>query len=196
MKKYYRRKLGTCVCQNCDIEFQKPLSEIERNKKLNRSNFCSRRCVGKHNVKNFGDRSIYHYNIAKHSFNREDKYTQFRYHFRSILNRCAAKDIKINITIDDIIDVWNEQKGICEFTGVKLVLSSYSKIKKNPIYAASIDRIDSENGYVKDNIRWVSRAINWMKNNMSDELTWKLCELISENIKKRKSEITELPDCQ
>jgi hypothetical protein len=59
-----------------------------------------------------------------------------------------------------------------------LEISTYSKIKKNPIYSASIDRIDSSLGYVKGNVRWVSRAMNWMKNEMTDEMTWELIRLI------------------
>ena len=59
----------------------------------------------------------------------------------------------------------------------------YSKIEKNPIYTASLDRIDSKKGYIKGNIRWVSRSINWMKNDITDEMVWELCKLISENYK-------------
>lgn len=176
--KKYRK--GVCNCQNCGIQFEKALTEITRNKKLNRPNFCSRSCVGKHNVKNFGDRKN-NYDISKHSGNRSDLYTKFKYHFRSVKKR--FKDVEI--TIEDLEDVWEKQNGFCEFSGVKLTLSSYSKIEKNPIYSASLDRIDSSKGYIIGNIRWVSRSINYMKNNMSDEMVWELCKLIKENLTKK-----------
>ena len=48
----YDRKLGKCSCDNCGIEFEKPISEIKRNQKLGRKNFCSRICVGVNNSKN------------------------------------------------------------------------------------------------------------------------------------------------
>ena len=48
-----KRKMGECTCDNCGIKFEKPLSEINRNNKLGRQNFCSRTCVGKNNIKNF-----------------------------------------------------------------------------------------------------------------------------------------------
>lgn len=180
MKRFYKYKKGLCKCQNCGIEFEKPLTEITRNEKLKRPNFCSRTCVGKNNLKNFGDRRGV-YDISKHSGNRSDLYTKFKYHFRSIKKR--FKDVEI--TIEDLEDVWSNQNGVCEFSGVKLILSSYSKIEKNPIYSASIDRIDSSKGYVKGNIRWVSRSINYMKNSMSDEMVWELCKLIKENLTKK-----------
>ena len=49
---HYNRKTEICICHNCGIKFEKPSSEIKRNEKLNRPNFCSRICVGKNNSKN------------------------------------------------------------------------------------------------------------------------------------------------
>lgn len=171
-------KKGTCTCENCKIEFEKPLTEIKRNQKLNRPNFCSRHCVGKHNVKNFGDRKN-NYDISKHSNNRKNNYTKFKYHFRNILKR----NHEVNVTIEDLQNVWEKQNGICEFTNIKLELSSYTKIEKNPIFSASLDRIDNKKGYVKGNIRWISRSVNYMKNNMTDDMVWELINLLIQNKK-------------
>jgi hypothetical protein len=174
-------KLGTCICKNCEKEFQKPLTEINRNEKLNRPNFCCRSCVGKNNIKNFGDGKN-KYDITKHSNNRFDEYTKFRYHYKNILKR----DYVVEVTIDDLKEQWELQNGICQYSGVKLELSSYSKIKKNPIYSASLDRMDSTKGYVVGNIVWISRAMNWMKNDMTEEMVWEMCELIYQNMQKKK----------
>jgi hypothetical protein len=179
MKKY---KMGSCVCKNCGLEFEKPITEIRRNEKLNRPNFCSRKCVGKNNIKNLKNVKN-KYKISNHSNNRNDLYTKFRYHFRNIQSRNKV----VEITIEDLINRWEYQNGICEFTGVNLILSSYSKVQKNPIYSASLDRIDSDKGYVVGNIRWVSRSINYMKNNMTDDMVWELCTLIKENLEKKGS---------
>jgi len=181
MGKNISRKLGKCVCKNCNIEFEKPLSEIKRNEKFNRPNFCSRTCVGKNNIKNFGEKRST-YDISKHSDNRNDLHTKFKYHYRNI----SKRNQEINVTIDDLKNQWEKQNGICPFTGIILEISSYSKIKKNPIYSASLDRIDSTKGYIKGNIRWVSRAINWMKNDMPDS---QLNELINILIKNKRGPI-------
>lgn len=169
--------MGVTVCGHCGIEFEKPATEITRNKKLNRPNFCSRICVGKNNVKNFGDKKFDLTTLKNKRLG--DEYTNFRYHFRNIKKR----NHHVEITIEDLKEQWEKQNGICGLSGIKLVLSSYSKINKNPIYAASLDRVDSSKGYVKENIRWVSRAINWMKNEMSDEMVNELINLIVENKK-------------
>ena len=42
----------------------------------------------------------------------------------------------------------------------------------------SVDRIDSSKGYIIDNIRWIHKDINVMKNSFSDEYFTYLCKLI------------------
>ncbi len=167
------RKLGVCKCDNCGIEFQKPQSEMTRNQKLSRKNFCSRTCVGKNNTKNFGDKRS-DYDISRHSGNRNDEYTKFRYHFRNI----SSRNKEVSITVQDLKEVWDNQKGICPYLGIKLYLNSYSKIKKDPITSASLDRIDSSKGYIKGNIQWISRSMNYLKNDMSDQKVLEIIELI------------------
>jgi hypothetical protein len=176
-KKKQHYKLGMTFCKNCGVEFEKPLTEIRRNEKLNRPNFCSRSCVGKNNLKNFGEKRV---DLSKLGYKRlGDEYTIYRYHFRNIKKRNQI----IDVSIDDLKEQWELQNGICEFSGVKLILSSHTKIEKNPIYAASLDRIDNSKGYVKGNIRWVSRAMNWMKNTMTDDMVNELINIIIKNKK-------------
>lgn len=172
--------MGKCICKNCGVEFEKPNSEINRNDRLGRPNFCSRTCVGKNNAKNLLNVKE-RYDIAQHSDNRKDGFSKFRYHFRNISSRYKS----VEVTIDDLREQWELQNGICPYTGVELVLSSYSKIKiyKNPIYSASLDRKDSSKGYIKGNIIWISRVANWMKNSMSEEMVNEFIDLLVENRK-------------
>jgi hypothetical protein len=180
----YNRILGTCVCKNCGKEYEKPLSEINRNKKLNRSNFCTRSCVGKFHISNFGDKN---WNLKD---NHRDEYTMFKYYMKSINDRRGSKGLDVNITLEDLKTQWELQNGLCKFSGVELILSTHSKIIKDPIHSASVDRIDSKKGYIKGNIVWVSRSINYMKNEMSDDSVWELCNLICDNINKKRESQT------
>jgi hypothetical protein len=180
LKNFKRRKLKKCICNHCGVEFEKPDSEIKRNLKLNRNNYCSRICTGKHVGKNnFGNKTP----IRRSGYTncRTDEFSKFRYYYRSIRNR--FKDV--DITLEDLKNQWENQNGVCEFSGIKLILSTYKKIIKNSIYAASVDRIDSNKGYVKGNIKWVSVAINYMKNTMTEEMVWELCGHISNNYIKK-----------
>lgn len=178
MKKYkQKRKLVGVKCDGCNVMFNKPESEYKRNLKLNRRNFCTRSCVGKHNNSQLDP---YKGNLSNLiSNNRDDEYTPYKYYMKLVRQRYK----EYNITLVDLHNQWELQKGICPYSGIKLILSTHSKIEKNPIYSASVDRIDSSKGYTKDNIQFTSRAINHMKGQMSHEDTLLLCNLISQKYK-------------
>ena len=79
----------------------------------------------------------------------------------------------------DLKQQWEKQKGKCIYSGIDLELSKHNKIVKNPITSASLDRIDSSKGYIKGNIQFVSRSINYMKGEMNHKETIHLCKLIA-----------------
>ena len=64
------RKMVNIICDCCGTAFKKPLSEFLRNQELGRKNFCSRKCTGNNNYKNFGGKQS-NYDITKHSSNRK-----------------------------------------------------------------------------------------------------------------------------
>ena len=66
---------------------------------------------------------------------------------------------------------------------LKIVEAQSKELVERVRDGEKLDRIDSSIGYTKNNIRWVSRAINWMKNDMSDEMTWELINILVENKK-------------
>ena len=181
LKKYCKnRKLITFKCDCCGKEAQKPLSEYNRNIKLNRKNFCSRECVGKYNdnLSKADPEKVKEtqQNIKLHCANRRDELTPFKYTFRCVKRR--YKDI--DITLEDLKQVWDNQNGICPYTGLKLTLPENGNIHDLDItIRASLDRIDSNLGYIKNNIQFVSTPINFMKNTMSDSQTKKFLKQIS-----------------
>ena len=124
-KREQRRKMGECTCSNCGILFKKPQSEINRNLKIGRRNFCTRSCSGIGNIKNFGEQKN-NYDISKHSDNSRDEFTPFRYHFRN----CKKRYRDFDIDLQYLKELWEQQQGICPFSGVKLVLNAYTNIFK------------------------------------------------------------------
>jgi len=172
MKKKYTRNLGKVCCDNCNKEFEKPLSELKRNKELNRRNFCSRLCVGKANYNNFGDK------INKiPPIRQKDKYSGLRELIRRSKNRIFLEEL--TITKEYLFEIWENQNHKCIYTNIELILPDCRKKEKvSKIFSASLDRIDSKKGYIIGNVQFVSSAINYMKNDMSHEETIKLIELI------------------
>lgn len=80
------------------------------------------------------------------------------------------KEIKIfnlltnyELNLEILNELQIKQNNKCNITGIELLWTT-----KN-IYQASVDRIDSSKGYLKDNIQLVVLPINRMKSNYSPE---------------------------
>lgn len=104
-------------------------------------------------------------------------------HFSAIKNGAERRNIAFNL---DIVDLWNlylKQNKLCALTGVPIILESAIKgCNVNwDIITASLDRIDNSKGYEKDNVWWVHKVMNRLKNNysLSELLFWsrKLLEI-------------------
>lgn len=109
------------------------------------------------------------YPLKNHSNNRLDEFSPFR----SFLNvgRATFKKHKIKIDVEYLKKVWETQKGICPYTGIKMILprtSSHKNAKKS-MMRASLDRIDSSKDYIVGNVEFVCQAINTAKNNYTKE---------------------------
>ena len=89
--------------------------------------------------------------------------------------RCGAKQrgIPLEISIDDLHNLWVSQNGKCALTGISLVLGETS----------SLDRIDSLKSYCIGNIQWVHKVINIMKNDFPEEVFLNMCHCVSEHHK-------------
>ena len=85
--------------------------------------------------------------------------------------------LDLNITIEDVWDLYQFQNGMCALSGIKLSLLSGHKDRN---YTASLDRIDSSKGYIKGNVQWVHKDINRMKQEFSAEKFLNLCKQITD----------------
>ena len=72
-------------------------------------------------------------------------------------------------------------------SGLELVLpkGGYKNSKEIPENSASLDRIDSDDYYHKNNIQWIHKDIQCMKWNKSEEEFIKWCKIITNNIKEK-----------
>lgn len=165
-----KRKTAEFICFTCKKICEKPESELKRNLEKNRRNFCSRSCCGKANTEHLRkfDNTKY---LRKGSF--KDEFSGIR----DFVRRSKNRKCESTISKEELLEIWNNQKGICPYTKIKLVLPDY-KVQNSKIYTASLDRIDSNLGYNKGNVQFVSMAINYMKGTMSHKETIELIEII------------------
>ena len=169
VKEKYQRPQVEVVCSNeeCGNTFMKDGSEVRRNQKLGRNNYCSLKCSGTNTTKHLNKGYI-------GNTGKRDEYTGLREHLRRVKKRNKG----YNITLDDLLTQWEKQKGICPYTGIELVqpkdCNDEAMYKK-----ASLDRIDSKLGYVKGNIQFISASANYAKGTMTDEEMVEFCKLIT-----------------
>ena len=95
---------------------------------------------------------------------------------RSLCTKAKSRETKeFNITETDLQNLWSKQDGKCAYS--KLPMSAAS----NQLYTVSLDRIDSNIGYVVGNIQLVCVAVNKMKQEYTQDVFLTLCNLITQN---------------
>lgn len=90
------------------------------------------------------------------------------------------RGIEFNITIEDMYNQFLLQNKKCPYTNYDLILSAPSTFMRTP-ENASLDRIESNLGYIKGNIQWVYKKINILKNELSHNEFIELCNIIAFN---------------
>ena len=64
-----------------------------------------------------------------------------------------------DLDTDFMVELWQKQDGLCFYTKIPLSFT------RKDMCTASIDRVDSSRSYVRDNVVWCCKAINFMKSN-------------------------------
>ena len=107
--------------------------------------------------------------------------------------RLAKKrGIDFELTIEDMLEVFINQKKICPYTKKQLFIEPKDIQNRTP-RNASLDRKDSEKGYVKGNVQWVYKPINNLKNTLSHQEFIDLCCAVAKNYSKDCEPLNELP---
>jgi len=174
-------KTITLKCEQCKNTFERPLKEHTRSRKLNRKSFCGLSCFGKYNNKqrpeDFG-RKLYEkqkktFDIKKFCGNRKDEFSPFRYFLARGRFSMVKHKMDVDIDLKYLKELWNAQRGICPYTGIKMILprSTYKSNNIRTLKKASLDRIDSSKGYLKGNVEFICYGINIAKNDFTKEET-------------------------
>jgi hypothetical protein len=87
------------------------------------------------------------------------------------------KGFAVNITAADAWNVINEQGWRCALTGVAFVPAGTASPNQ-----ASLDRIDSKQGYIHGNIRYVTYRVNMFKKDWPDDVFFALCKQIASHV--------------
>jgi len=152
--KTYKRPSANVVCLCCGVLFEKELCEIERAKRNGYNHFCSMSCASKYGVhKRYGE-SI-----------------GFAFYATACRKRAKINNLPFNLTPIFLKRLWDSQDGMCAITGIPMEMNRTRSGKSlKSIYYGSVDRIDSNAGYIEDNVQFVTLGVNYMKNNFDTNM--------------------------
>ena len=103
-------------------------------------------------------------------------------YFHQLKLGAKTRDLIFRLSLQDLQHIWDAQKGLCKLTGLPLTFESTQET--NSVHdislKASLDRINSTDGYVLGNVAWVSKTVNLCKQQLTLEAFINLSKLISE----------------
>lgn len=139
------------------------ISEIRRSCLVQKSRRCCRYCMekGTKNArwKGYGELSGSQFYVIKYS--------------------AEIRDLEFDISIEDAWKQYEKQQGLCALSGEEIKFNPEKGWVKRDI-TASLDRIDSNLGYTVNNIQWVSKDIQVMKMDDSQEEFINWCKKITD----------------
>jgi hypothetical protein len=92
--------------------------------------------------------------------------------------RAERKGLEFNISLQYIWELFLKQQRKCSLSGLDLYFGDHPN--------ASLDRIDSLKGYTNDNVQWVHKDVNVMKNLHEQEYFILLCHKVAQFNKLKK----------
>lgn len=102
-----------------------------------------------------------------------------RMYWFAVRTNALQRNIDFNINPEDLETKINQQNFKCALSGLDITLPySHNEFLKDREWTASVDRIDSNKPYTRDNIQFVHKDINRMKMNLSEQKFLEYCRLI------------------
>lgn len=92
----------------------------------------------------------------------------------------SKRGLSVLVTKEQMWQKFLDQNGKCALTGVELKFDSNNSIRDGN---ASLDRIDSSKDYSLDNIQWVHKIVNVMKQDLKESEFFEWCKLVYERSK-------------
>lgn len=85
----------------------------------------------------------------------------------TLIHDSKHRNLENNITVEDINELYEKQKGLCYWFKIPLAPSTHSKHPQQP----SLDRLDRKKGYTKENVVLCCYSAN-IGRNENDLETW------------------------
>ena len=84
--------------------------------------------------------------------------------------RGKKQGIEYSLTTEDLEKIWHDQDGRCALSGVYMTHHKDGDGAKE--FNASIDRIDPNGSYTKNNVHLVAYRVNFIKGTLSEDMLY------------------------
>ena len=101
--------------------------------------------------------------------------------WRKLQGGAKRRKISFCLAIEDLWTLYLRQNKKCALTGLDI---TFSKKVNDYDGNASLDRIDSNKGYTIDNVQWVDKRVNNIKQDLPETEFIELCKLVVEKCNK------------
>ena len=103
-------------------------------------------------------------------------------HWRTIeSNALQSKKSKVfSISPEYVWSLYLSQNRLCALSGLPIAFATGRAAYQRGETTASLDRIDSDLGYIEGNVQWVHKDVNRSKNDLSQERYLQLCEMVTQ----------------
>lgn len=106
-------------------------------------------------------------------------------YFSRTIKSAKRRGIEFRLSINQLWQLFVAQEGKCALTGLPLRFGRYEDRIPEYRQTASLDRIDSEKGYIQGNVWWVHKDVNLMKNELTLERFVEVCRLVTEHARRK-----------
>lgn len=96
-------------------------------------------------------------------------------YFRGMERNAMTREHEFSVSKEYLWQLFVDQDRKCKLSGQSIKMTP----TKDKEHTASLDRIDSRIGYVEENVQWVHKIINKMKQGLSDEEFIYYCKLVA-----------------
>ena len=98
-------------------------------------------------------------------------------YWRKVHKMALQRGYEFTITMEQAWDIFLKQEKKCALSGISLEM--WPDNNKYYLQTASLDRIDSNVGYIPENLQWVHKRVNFLKRDYSEEELVYWCRLIT-----------------
>lgn len=100
--------------------------------------------------------------------------------FSGLKDRAKRKKIGVEFDVEYLNELWIKQNGLCAITNLPM---TYIFGNGRTLTNVSVDKINPDGSYTKDNVQLVLMVINQIKSNLTNKQLIFYCEHILKNLK-------------